>query len=129
MRDEAATAEVRIAWSEGASDHDGALEVVRQGELKRFVEGATHGVRRRFVVDDLLRLSLATEDPSRLFDVDAVCLIDEIDAHLHPLWEERILGDLRRMFPRVQFIVTTHSEYVVAGLEPHEVSVLREEGA
>ncbi len=74
----------------------------------------------------LLRLSLAVDDTSRMFDVDAVCLIDEIDAHLHPLWQTRILDDLRWAFPRVQFIVTTHSEHIIAGLRPFEISVLQE---
>lgn len=74
----------------------------------------------------LLRLSLAVDDTARMFDVDAVCLIDEIDAHLHPLWQTRILDDLRWAFPRVQFIVTTHSEHIIAGLRPFEISVLQE---
>ncbi|MFH1464777.1 MAG: AAA family ATPase [Pseudomonadota bacterium] len=46
--------------------------------------------------------------------VDGVVLIDEIDLHLHPSWQRRILGDLRRAFPKVQFIVTTHSPQVLA---------------
>lgn len=74
----------------------------------------------------LLRLSFAIDDTARMFDVDAVCLVDEIDAHLHPLWQTRILDDLRWAFPRVQFIVTTHSEHIVAGLQPFEISVLQE---
>ncbi len=74
----------------------------------------------------LLRLSLAVDDTAQMFDVDAVCLIDEIDAHLHPLWQTRILDDLRWAFPRVQFIVTTHSEHIIAGLRPFEISVLQE---
>ncbi len=74
----------------------------------------------------LLRLSLAVEDTATMFDLDAVCLVDEIDAHLHPLWQTRIVDDLRWAFPRVQFIVTTHSEHIIAGLQPHEISVLQE---
>lgn len=46
-----------------------------------------------------------------------VVLVDEIDLHLHPRWQRRILGDLRRAFPRFQFVVTTHSPFIVQSLE------------
>lgn len=42
-------------------------------------------------------------------ETPGVVLIDEVNLHLHPLWQARILGDLRDIFPRVQFIVTTHA--------------------
>ncbi len=42
-----------------------------------------------------------------------VVLIDELDLHLHPGWQREILGDLRRAFPNIQFIITTHSPQVL----------------
>jgi hypothetical protein len=45
-----------------------------------------------------------------------VVLVDEVDLHLHPKWQARILGDLTGIFPRVQFIVTTHSPAVIASV-------------
>jgi predicted ATP-binding protein involved in virulence len=45
---------------------------------------------------------------------EAVVIIDEIDLHLHPSWQQRILGDLRRTFPNTQFIVSTHSPQVLS---------------
>jgi predicted ATP-binding protein involved in virulence len=39
----------------------------------------------------------------------AIMLVDEIDLHLHPSWQQRVLNDLMRAFPSTQFIVTTHS--------------------
>jgi predicted ATP-binding protein involved in virulence len=57
----------------------------------------------------------------------AIVLIDEIDAHLHPSWEQKIIGVLRREFPNVQFIVTAHSPLIVAGCYEGEVSVIRRE--
>ena len=86
------------------------------------------GFRSVFVIvsELVLRLSLATDDPYAALDQQALCLIDEIDAHLHPRWQLQIMRGLQRLFPRVQFIVTTHSPYVVASLEPHEVFRLGE---
>ncbi|WP_186150793.1 AAA family ATPase [Burkholderia gladioli] len=45
-----------------------------------------------------------------------VVLIDELDLHLHPRWQVRVIEDLRRTFPLVQFICTTHSPFLVQTL-------------
>lgn len=47
-----------------------------------------------------------------------VVLIDEIDAHLHPSWQREIGGWLTRHFPKMQFLVTTHSALVCAAADP-----------
>lgn len=44
-----------------------------------------------------------------------IILIDEIDLHLHPLWQREIAGQLSRTFPNIQFILSTHSPVVIAG--------------
>jgi len=43
----------------------------------------------------------------------AVCLVDEIDLHLHPVWQRKVIGYLSERFPNTQFIVTAHSPLVV----------------
>lgn len=45
-----------------------------------------------------------------------VVLVDELDLHLHPRWQRRIVADLRAAFPRVQFIATTHSPSILQSL-------------
>jgi predicted ATP-binding protein involved in virulence len=55
----------------------------------------------------------------------AIVIIDEVDAHLHPSWEQKIIGLLRREFPNVQFLITAHSPLVVAGCLEKEVSIIR----
>jgi hypothetical protein len=57
-------------------------------------------------------------------DVRALVLIDEIDLHLHPSWQRQFVQALRSTFPKVQFVVTTHSPLILTGLEPGEVAVL-----
>ena len=52
---------------------------------------------------------------------EAIVLIDEIELHLHPAWQQRILGDLMRTFPKAQFIVTTHSPQVLTTVEPEHI--------
>jgi predicted ATP-binding protein involved in virulence len=64
-------------------------------------------------------------------DVEAVVLIDEADAHLHPSWQRELGERLRRVFPKVQFIVTTHSPFVAQAATDGGLFVLRsgEDGA
>ena len=54
-------------------------------------------------------------------DVSGVVLIDELDLHLHPRWQRRVVDDLRNAFPRIQFIATTHSPFVVQSMRDGEV--------
>lgn len=51
-------------------------------------------------------------------------LIDEIEAHLHPAWQKKILKSITELFPNLQFIVTTHSPYVIASAEKNQVILL-----
>jgi len=50
-----------------------------------------------------------------------IVLIDEIDLHLHPLWQRRVVEDLKRTFPQIQFIATTHSPFIIQSLRPDEL--------
>ncbi len=58
--------------------------------------------------DDLVR----EEEGRQVVVHDGVVLIDEIDAHLHPEWQRQIGDWLKERFPRMQFIVTTHSALI-----------------
>jgi len=53
-----------------------------------------------------------------------VVLIDELDMHLHPTWQKRVVGDLKKAFPNIQFIVTTHSPFIVQSLSKKELQNL-----
>ena len=50
-------------------------------------------------------------------EVRGIVVVDEIDLHLHVIHQHKILPQLMKMFPRVQFIVTTHSPLFVLGME------------
>jgi energy-coupling factor transporter ATP-binding protein EcfA2 len=51
-------------------------------------------------------------------------LIDELDLHLHPEWQFTIRNGLSKIFPRIQFIVTTHSPHLLASANSNEVIVM-----
>ncbi len=54
------------------------------------------------------------DDGSYVVDTPGVVMIDEVDAHLHPEWQREIGFWLQKHFPRLQFVVTTHSPLVAA---------------
>lgn len=68
-----------------------------------------------FVCDLLIRLSKFCPEDQNVFDQFAVVLVDEIDQHLHPKWQLTIVRKLRKLFPNIQFIMTTHSPVMVMG--------------
>ncbi len=55
----------------------------------------------------------------------AVCLVDEIDLHLHPKWQRKIIDFLSERFPNTQFIVTAHSPLVVQAAQDANIALLR----
>ena len=57
-----------------------------------------------------------------------VVMIDEVDLFLHPAWQQRILPDLRRIFPKIQFVVTTHSPQVVSSVSQRCLRIVAEDG-
>ena len=54
-----------------------------------------------------------------------IFIIDEIDAHLHPSWQRRIIPTLKEYFPNVQIFASTHSPMMVAGLKAGQVHLLK----
>ncbi len=59
------------------------------------------------------RLILANPSADNPLEGDGIVLIDEIELHMHPSWQRRILHVLKNTFPNIQFIVTTHSPQVL----------------
>ena len=99
----------------------GAYYSVRVG-----VEDLSDGYQAMLVVvlEVLAQAVLATREVPDPRTLEAIVLIDEIEAHLHPRWQRTVVPLLRSALPRCQFIVTTHSPLVVASTRRGEVQVL-----
>lgn len=54
-------------------------------------------------------------------ETPGVVLIDELDLHLHPRWQRRVIDNLRASFPKIQFICTTHSPFLIQSARAGEV--------
>ena len=59
-----------------------------------------------------------------LKETPGVVVIDEIDLSLHPTWQRRIVGILKSLFPKIQFICATHSPFIIQSLEQGELFTL-----
>ena len=58
---------------------------------------------------------------SAIDDTKGVVMIDELDMHLHPNWQRHVVQNLKDAFPSIQFVVTTHSPYIVQSLKAEEL--------
>jgi len=63
----------------------------------------------------------ADKQPVPADEMEGLVLVDELDLHLHPRWQVGLVQALKQTFPRLQFIVTTHSPMLLPGLEADEV--------
>jgi predicted ATP-binding protein involved in virulence len=81
------------------------------------------------VMDFALRLAVANPPQNEQDDPlqsRAILMIDEVDLHLHPLWQQRVIPDLRRTFPNTQLILTTHSPQVATTVPAKSLRILKD---
>jgi uncharacterized protein (DUF2235 family)/predicted ATP-binding protein involved in virulence len=70
------------------------------------------------VLQRLYEVYGADEDPTQRF---FLVLMDEIDAHMHPAWQRIMLNRVRKLFPKMQLLATTHSSLIIADLPPEKI--------
>ena len=105
---------------------DGVTRTLRVGQLSdgyRVVLGLVMDLARRMAQANPPPVPGGLEIMNPL-DQPAIALIDEVDLHLHPNWQQVILSDLSRTFPGTQFIVTTHSPQVLTSVDAACIRVL-----
>lgn len=96
-------------------DNEIVLEHPQHGLLK--LNQLSDGIQNIFgmVADIAYRCYLLNShlNENAAKETEGIVLIDEVDMHLHPAWQQTILQDLKIAFPKLQFIVTTHSPQVL----------------
>lgn len=78
-----------------------------------------------WVGDLLFHIEQSCPSGKKLVDNEGIVLIDEIDLHLHPAWQMKILPLLAEALPKIQFFVTTHSPLVVGSIEWQNIIYLK----
>lgn len=102
-----------------------------RGEIKSLPLGyLSDGYRTTLsmVADIAYRMALLNPGLSAdvIKETPGVVLIDEVDLHLHPKWQARILEDLRAIFPKIQLIVTTHAPLVITSVHSRNIRLVGE---
>lgn len=77
--------------------------------------------QNNFLVSSAHKLTPDEGLPPVLSRTPGVILIDELDVHLHPIWQREVVEMLRSLFPGIQFIGTTHSPFIVQSLRENEL--------
>jgi hypothetical protein len=81
-----------------------------------------------WIVDFASRMYHYNRLRDKPFEQPAVVMIDEVDLHLHPKWQRKLLGHLSKSFPNVQFIVTAHSPLIVQAALDWNLVLLKRRG-
>ncbi len=99
----------------GSTRLDKSLTVDDSFKRKMPIEALADGYQATITwVMDMLGWALLHDDKVFLKEISGIVLIDEIEHHLHPIWQLSIVSILKRVFPKVQFIITTHAPLVAA---------------
>lgn len=91
-------------------DQDGSTHELR---IEQLSEG--YKIVIAMVADLAARMAEANPDMNNPLNSTGIVLIDEVDLHLHPRWQRDILSQLTKVFPNIQFVVSTHSPVIVVG--------------
>ena len=79
------------------------------------------------VGDIARRMALANPLLDNPLHGDGIVLIDEVDLHLHPLWQRMMIPRLLETFPNCQFLISTHSPHVLTHVQPQNIFMLHTE--
>jgi predicted ATP-binding protein involved in virulence/type I restriction-modification system DNA methylase subunit len=90
--------------------------------LEQLSEGYRNMVA--LTIDLVRRAYLLNPGTDYPLDVSGIVLIDEIELHLHPRWQQRIIGDITTLFPNLQIVVTTHSPQVLSTITEQSIRVV-----
>lgn len=77
------------------------------------------------IADIARRLAIANPKLNNPLEGKAIVLVDEIDLHLHPGWQRKLIDNFRRTFPKTQFIFSTHSPQMIGHAEPRNMWLFR----
>jgi len=107
-----------------------AISQFSSGERALFAFVADLGLRllhahplekRTSAVEDV-----AADDTAHSIRGKGIVLIDEVDLHLHPKWQRKVVGKLMDIFPDVQWVMTTHSPFVLSNVLTEQARVIRD---
>ena len=115
--------ELRVTYQ---SKPEGSLLFVKEGAALA-ADQLSSGEKLLFALVADIGRRLITANPHStkpLEEGSGIVLIDEIDLHLHPIWQRKVVGKLQAIFPNVQFVVTTHSPLVLSNIYSKHIRII-----
>lgn len=120
--------DVKIQYNLNRNELDVSYSDKTGGKMRIPLNSLSDGYKGTISLIADIAYRMAVLNPQLLEDVlvetTGIVLIDEADLHLHPIWQQRILGDLSNIFPKVQFIVTTHAPAVIYSVDSKNLVIL-----
>ncbi|RUS02346.1 AAA family ATPase [Pectobacterium polaris] len=103
---------IMVDWSKSAENGENILQKLR-------IEQLSDGYRTTLamVMDIAARIAEANPFSDNPLGSEGIILIDEVDLHLHPEWQREFLPRLISVFPNIQFIVSTHSPFIIQSVK------------
>lgn len=118
---------VRFRGADPLTPAHGELAIDKDGH-QLMLSQLSDGERRLvlLVADIARRMTILNPGMSEPLRTPGVILIDEIELHLHPLWQRTVIAALQAAFPNVQLVLTTHSPQVLASVPDECVFLLKD---
>lgn len=100
--------------------------VIKKGDETIMISQLSSGEKSviSLVADLAVRLSILNKESSNALSGNGIVLIDELDMHLHPKWQRNLIPALKKVFPNVQFIATTHSPQIISRISDKDIIIL-----
>jgi predicted ATP-binding protein involved in virulence len=105
------------------------VEMIRNNKTEcLMLDQLSDGYRNQLamILDFARRLAVANPYMENPLEAPGILLIDEIELHLHPKWQQTIIPSLRKVFPNTQLIVTTHSPQVLTTVDCRCIRILKD---
>lgn len=105
--------------------------VIAKDNIKLAIDQLSDGEKCYIaMIGDLARrMAIANPQADNPLKSGGIVLIDEVELHLHPEWQRKIVLSLRKAFPNIQFIITTHSPQVLGEIKDMDIiKLLKEDG-
>ena len=120
--------DVKIRYNMGTQELDVYYSEQDKQRMRIPVNQLSDGYKGMISLVADIAYRMATLNPQLGTEVlskgDGVVLIDEVDLHLHPAWQQKVIDNLMNIFPKVQFIVSTHAPAIISSVKTDKLRIL-----
>ena len=120
--------DVKIRYNMGTQELDVYYSEQDKQRMRIPLNQLSDGYKGMISLISDIAYRMSTLNPQLVTEVfskgDGVVLIDEVDLHLHPAWQQKVIDNLMNIFPKVQFIVSTHAPAIISSVKTDKLRIL-----